>query len=96
MYEDAKAKCAACDDVILFNERDEVTETTIANIVAVIDGKKITPPIKCGLLPGTMRELLLKRGEIEEGVVTLNQLKSADEIWLINSVRGWVKASLSS
>jgi para-aminobenzoate synthetase/4-amino-4-deoxychorismate lyase len=94
VYEDAKAGCGNCDDVVLFNERNEVTETTITNVVAVIDGRKITPPVKCGLLPGTMRGHLLKTGEIEEDIITLEQFKQADEIWLINSVRGWVRAQL--
>ncbi len=92
IYEEAKAGCGNCDDVVLFNERNEVTETTIANIVAVIDGRKITPPVKCGLLPGTMRAHLLKTGEIEEGIITLEQLNKATNIWAINSVRCWIKS----
>src|SRR6476659_6480576 len=54
------------DDVILWNADRQVTETTIANIVAEIDGRKLTPPVECGLLPGTFRSQLLDDGVIEE------------------------------
>lgn len=94
IYKWAKDSCPDCDDVILFNERGEVTETTIANIVAVIGERKITPPVESGLLPGTLRAKLIETGEIEEGVLTLRDLKSADKLFLINSVRGWLMASI--
>jgi para-aminobenzoate synthetase/4-amino-4-deoxychorismate lyase len=57
--------------------------------VAKIDGEMVTPPLECGLLPGVFREELLERGEIRERVVTADQLKMAEEIHLINSVRRW-------
>ncbi len=89
VYEQAKAARPDCDDVILWNERGEVTESTIANVVIEKSGQLVTPPIECGLLGGTFREHLLKSGEIEEQVITLNDLRVADKIYLINSVRRW-------
>jgi branched-subunit amino acid aminotransferase/4-amino-4-deoxychorismate lyase len=80
----------------LWNEKGQVTESTIANIVAEIDGRKVTPPVTCGLLPGTFRAHLLEDGVIEEGIVTIEQLRSAGQIWLINSVREWWPAALGS
>jgi para-aminobenzoate synthetase/4-amino-4-deoxychorismate lyase len=82
------------DDVILWNERGEITESGIANVVARIDGELVTPPVSCGLLPGTFRAHLLDRGEIKERVITIEELKNASEIYLINSVRKWMKAEL--
>jgi para-aminobenzoate synthetase/4-amino-4-deoxychorismate lyase len=92
IYERAKADFPEYDEVILWNEKGEVTEGTIANIVIRKDGRLITPPVCCGLLAGTFREHLLKVGAVEEGVVTLNDLKGADEVFLVNSVRKWEKA----
>ncbi|WP_372847276.1 chorismate-binding protein [Pontiella sp.] len=89
VYETAKADFPDHDDVILWNEKGEVTESTIANVVVRIGDRMITPPVACGLLPGTLRAHLLKAGEIEEGIVTLDDLRAAEEIYLINSVRGW-------
>ncbi len=96
VYEKAQADFPEADDVLLFNERGEVTEGCVANIVVELDGRRVTPPVSCGLLAGTLRDELLENGEIEEGVVTLEDLKRADSIWLINSVRKWRRAFLCS
>jgi len=96
VYDDALRDAGDCDDVILYNERGEITESTIANIVVAIDGKKLTPPVACGLLAGTFRAELLAKGEISERVITIAQLQQADRVYLINSVRGWVPALLES
>jgi para-aminobenzoate synthetase/4-amino-4-deoxychorismate lyase len=82
------------DDVLLVNERGEVTESAIANVVARIDGALWTPPLDCGLLPGVLRGHLLRAGEIRERVLTPADLRGADELWLINSVRRWRRAVL--
>ena len=74
--------------MILWNAAGEVTEATDFNIVAQIGGTRVTPPLSCGLLPGTMRAELLDRGEIVERVVTVDDLRRAERTWLINSVRG--------
>ncbi|MDZ8119519.1 bifunctional chorismate-binding protein/class IV aminotransferase [Pontiella agarivorans] len=89
VYENAKAAFPDYDEVILWNEKGEVTEGTFTNVVISRDGKKITPPVECGLLAGTFREYLLKTGEVEEGIVMRDELKQADNVWLVNSVRKW-------
>ncbi|MCP3176690.1 chorismate-binding protein [Desulfuromonas sp. KJ2020] len=96
LYDEARQACPDCDDVILWNERGEVTETTIANLVVEQeDGRLITPALDCGLLPGTFRASLLARGTIEEGIVPLQKLSCCRSIFLINSVRGWRPALFS-
>ena len=89
-----QARRPDCDDVVLWNPAGEVTETTIANLVIEIEGRRVTPPIDCGLLPGTFRAELLATGELAEARVTVEQLKSAPRFWLVNSVRGWCPAVL--
>jgi branched-subunit amino acid aminotransferase/4-amino-4-deoxychorismate lyase len=87
-----RARRPDCDDVILWNPAGEVTETTIANLVVenvAVGGRRVTPPIACGLLPGTLRAELLATGEIGEARVTVEELKAAARFWLVNSVRGW-------
>jgi para-aminobenzoate synthetase/4-amino-4-deoxychorismate lyase len=79
------------DDVIFWNERGEVTESSIANVVVPIDGELFTPPVECGLLPGVFRNHLLARGEIKERVITIEEFKRAKEIFLINSIRKWIR-----
>ncbi|MDP8214870.1 MAG: aminodeoxychorismate synthase component I [Candidatus Euphemobacter frigidus] len=94
LYEAARAACSDCDDVLLWNERGEVTETTIANIVARLSGQLVTPPVASGLLPGTAREWLLECGEIKERVITIDEIKKSEQVFLINSVRRWQRATL--
>ena len=91
-----RARRPDCDDVILWNPAGEVTETTIANLVVeeVARARRVTPPIACGLLPGTLRAELLATGEVSEAVVTVEQLKRAPRFWLVNSVRGWSEGVL--
>jgi len=84
-----QAKRPEFDDVILWNPDRLVTESTLANLVAEIDARKVTPPVSCGLLAGTFREQLLEERAVEEGVITLEQLRTAPRLWLINSVREW-------
>jgi para-aminobenzoate synthetase/4-amino-4-deoxychorismate lyase len=96
LYEDALASRPDCDDVILWNDLGEVTETTIANLVVSIDGTLYTPPVHAGLLPGTLRAQLLEEGRIFERSIRRADLLTADEIFLVNSVRGWRSAVLVS
>lgn len=82
------------DDLIFYNERNEITESGIANVVVRLDGQHFTPPVSCGLLPGTFRAQLLEHGLVKERVITVDEFKTAPEIYLINSVRKWMKAEL--
>jgi para-aminobenzoate synthetase/4-amino-4-deoxychorismate lyase len=83
------------DDVLLWNRRGELTESTLANLVVELDGRLVTPPVSSGLLAGTFRARLLARKRIVEAVVTLRDLPRASRLWLINSVRGWIPAQSS-
>jgi para-aminobenzoate synthetase/4-amino-4-deoxychorismate lyase len=77
------------DDVLFLNQRGEVTEGAISNVFIVKDGYWLTPPIECGLLAGVYRRHLLEtRPEIEERILTLNDLRTADAVYITNAVRG--------
>ncbi len=94
VYEIAKASRPDCDDVILWNEKGEVTETCRANIVLEKNGELITPPVSCGLLGGTFRSHLLKSGKIREGLISKSDLVKSKKLFTINSVRRWMDAVL--
>ncbi|BCW96959.1 MAG: aminodeoxychorismate synthase component I [Fimbriimonadales bacterium] len=94
VYERARAEHPDCDDVILWNTRGEITESTLANVVVRLEGRYWTPPVSCGLLAGVYRERLLQRGLVQERVLTLDDLRRAEAIYLVNSVRGWVRVEL--
>lgn len=94
VYDEARRRRPDADTVILWNQAREVTEGTEANLVVVVDGRRVTPPVECGLLPGVLRAASIASGEVEERRVTVDELQRADEIWLINSVRGWMRTEL--
>jgi len=94
VYEEAKADFPGHDDVILWNEAGEVTESTIANLAVELDGALCTPPVECGLLPGVARAELLARGVLRERRISLDDLRAAPRLFLLNSVRGLFPASL--
>ena len=96
LYEKARRDYDDRTDAILVNERGEITETTIMNIAVFREGRWITPRVSCGLLPGTMREELLDRGEIEEGVVPANALRPGEVIRCFNALRGVCEVVLES
>ncbi len=88
VYDEARASQPGVDEVLLWNADGEVTEGTIANLVAEIDGVRVTPPVTCGLLAGTYRAMLLEAGGVTEQVITLESLRRATGLWLVNSVQG--------
>jgi para-aminobenzoate synthetase/4-amino-4-deoxychorismate lyase len=94
VYEHALAAHSGCDDVILLNERGEVTESCSANVVVEIGGKRFTPPVRCGLLAGTYRQWMLDNRLVEERVLSRADLEAASRVWLVNSVRGEREATL--
>jgi para-aminobenzoate synthetase/4-amino-4-deoxychorismate lyase len=85
---------AGLDQLVFLNERGELTESTSMNIVLRLGGRLATPAASSGLLRGTFREALLEEGIIEEKTLYEADLRSAEEFWLVNSVRRWVRAAL--
>jgi para-aminobenzoate synthetase/4-amino-4-deoxychorismate lyase len=94
VYDQAAEQRSDCDDVILWNQRREVTESSVANVVLSVDGELFTPPQDSGLLAGTFREELLAEGKIRERVISVEDLRQASSFFLINSVRKWIPAVL--
>ena len=63
-------------------------ETTIGNLVLEIKGNLYTPPAHLPLLDGIYRRYLLETQQVEEKLLTLNDLKNADRIYACNALRG--------
>jgi para-aminobenzoate synthetase / 4-amino-4-deoxychorismate lyase len=87
IYEQVQQACPGFDDVILWNEQGELTESCIGNLVVELDGRWYTPPVECGLLAGTYRQWLLAQGAVEERVIRIKELPNCSRVFLVNSVR---------
>ena len=84
-------------DAIFCNELGEVCEGARSNIF-VREGKRLlTPPLRCGLLPGVFRTTLLDSGEASEAVLSVADIKAASRegrLRVGNALRGLVPAAL--
>lgn len=86
------------DDVLLLNHQHHIVETSIANIWIVSNGIILTPALSEGCIDGVMRKYLLNCLQQEgipfkETTLTINDIQSAQEIFLTNAIVGikWIK-----
>ncbi|MGE5486693.1 MAG: aminotransferase class IV [bacterium] len=87
-----RAQQRGFDEVILLNERGEVSECTSANIFAGSGDTVVTPPLDSGCLPGVTRELLVDEVRapgisVCERALSLDDLYSADEVFITSTTR---------
>ncbi|MCV2489828.1 aminodeoxychorismate synthase component I [Geodermatophilus sp. YIM 151500] len=82
------------DDVIMLNDRGELTETTRATLALELDGRWWTPPVGSGCLPGVERARLVDLGVLRERVLRRDDLHRATGLAVISSLRGWREGRL--
>lgn len=90
-----KAVARGFDEVVFRNEREEVTEGAISNIIILKNGCYYTPQLSSGLLNGIYRQYFLEtRHNVQEAVLTIEDIERADLFFICNSVRGLRRAVL--
>jgi branched-subunit amino acid aminotransferase/4-amino-4-deoxychorismate lyase len=82
-----EAKMYGFDDAIIFNSRNEMTETAISNIAVLIEGRWITPPITAGVLPGVMRAVAIERCDIQVAPIHISDIARCESALLLNSLK---------
>lgn len=98
-YDGTRARlCAAtgCDEVIFANAEGFLTEGSFTNLFLARGGRLLTPALRHGLLPGTLRAALLDTGRAVEADLRPEDLARADKIYLGNSLRGLVETRIQS
>lgn len=75
------------DEAVLANTRGELCEGTGSNVVVVVDGQALTPPLDSGCLAGVTREVLLEVAEVREQTLPYDVLLHAEEVLLTSSTR---------
>lgn len=95
-YEEAHQR--GFDEMMLLNERGEVSECTSANVFAAKGREVFTPPLDSGCLPGVSRELLL--GEVQVPGVSVvekklmpRDLEGADQVFITSTTRDLLPVS---
>ena len=81
-------------EIIYHTADGKLLETSIGNLVLKMNSKLYTPPSTLGILPGIYRQHLLESGQVEEKVLTIEDLKKAEVIYACNAVRGLYELSV--
>lgn len=84
------------NEALFLNTEGFISEGAVSNIFFIENGVIFTPKIKCGLLPGIIREFVLQNSlamgfKIQEGEFTLNRLMEAEGVFITNSIMGIMK-----
>ena len=83
-----RATAGGLDEVLFLNRRGEAAEASRNSLFAEIDGRLITPPLSCGVLPGVLRASLIADGTVIEGVLGLADIRRATALFVGNSLHG--------
>ncbi len=93
ILEKSKANKRGFKDALFLNEKGYIAETSCANIFIVKNDKIYTPRIENGLLNGVIRTWVINNFEVKEVDLTLEELNSADEVFITNSLMGIMSVS---
>jgi branched-subunit amino acid aminotransferase/4-amino-4-deoxychorismate lyase len=75
------------DDSILFNSKNEITESAVSNLVFLVDGEWITPPITAGLLPGVVRAIAIEQCAVKVRPIHVSEIPEVESAFLLSSLR---------
>ena len=75
------------DDALIFNEKNEVTETSVSNIVLRINDQWVTPPISAGILPGIMRQISIENCGVHVRAIHVSEIPEVTSAFLLSSLR---------
>lgn len=75
------------DDSILFNEKNEIAESSTANLVFRISGEWVTPPISAGILPGVVRAIAIEECGVKVRRIHVSEIPEVESSFLVSSLR---------
>lgn len=88
IMEKRRALAMKIDEMIFLNFNGQLCEGTTCNIFFVKENKIYTPELSCGLLPGILRDYIIKTYDVIETGVTPEQIGDFDECFVTNSLMG--------
>jgi len=78
-------------DVLLWNAKGMITETSVRNMAFFRRGRWITPHDSTGCLPGVTRRWLLEQGRVvtdDQGLLTKDNVQEGELVLIFNAVEG--------
>lgn len=83
----SEVKAQGADEAIVLNEQGQVSEGSVTNLLFLLDGDWITPPISDGVLPGVMRALVIEYCGVLVRSISASDLPSVQSGFLLSSLR---------
>ena len=74
-------------DSILFNQKNEITETATANLVFLVADEWVTPPISAGILPGVVRAIAIEECGVRVRRIHISEIPEVKSGFLLSSLR---------
>lgn len=81
-------------DEVYMNQKNQITEGARSNIIIKKKDIYYTPSLNCGLLNGCFRQFIIKKLNVIEKDLYIDDLKNADKIFCLNSIRGIFEVEL--
>jgi len=81
------------DEVIFLNDMGELCEGSFTSLFIEKNGALLTPALSCGLLPGVLRQALINHGKATEAHLTIDDVRTAEAVFVGNSLRGLISAN---
>jgi branched-subunit amino acid aminotransferase/4-amino-4-deoxychorismate lyase len=75
------------DDCVLFNVKNEVTESAVANLLFLIQGTWVTPPISAGVLPGVIRAIAIEECDVKVRPIHISEIPEVESAFSLASLR---------
>lgn len=75
------------DEAIVFNTDRRVCEGAVTNLIFLLDGQWVTPPISDGVLPGVMRALVIENCGVQVRSISESDLQRVQSGYLLSSLR---------
>jgi branched-subunit amino acid aminotransferase/4-amino-4-deoxychorismate lyase len=74
-------------DSVLFNDKNEITESATANVAFRISGEWVTPPITSGILPGVVRAIAIEECGVKVRRIHVSEIPEVESGFLLSSLR---------
>lgn len=81
------ARAEAFDDVMLFNARNEITESAVSNLIFRISDQWVTPPISAGILPGVIRAIAIEECGVRVRPIHVTEIPTVESAFLLSSLK---------
>jgi branched-chain amino acid aminotransferase len=81
-----KAMAEGFDDVLMMNDMNAITSSSVGNVILKLEGVYKTPPIKDGVIDGIRRASLLATMDIREASISSTDFLYCDAAWIVNSL----------